>query len=216
MATPAVAEPLAPTPKLLDLSGGTIAVQVGNEVVHVHECLVGSSSEFFKNATKPERRTESRPIDLSDEQPFIFMRYCQWLYSGLITSGFLGERSFQCLAYMYVLGEEIVDHEFQNAVIQAIISDMSQEDAVPGMGTIKIIYDGTTEESVARRLLVDSWACTMNPSCERFIKDLLEPDYKPFLKDLLPQILKMRLLYPIPTAKPWISEPESYYSKASS
>ncbi|CAN9079425.1 unnamed protein product [Alternaria alternata] len=127
MATPALAKPLAPTPKLPDLSGETIAVQVGNEVVHVHEFLISSSSEFFKNATKPEWRTESRPIDLSDEQPHIFKRYCQWLYSGHIAPDLPEKSILQCLAYMYVLGEKIVDHEFQNAVIQAIISDMGRK-----------------------------------------------------------------------------------------
>ncbi|CAN9199729.1 unnamed protein product [Alternaria alternata] len=114
-----------------------------------------ASSEFFKNATKPEWRTESRPVDLSDEQPAIFKRYCQWLYTGFIAPGLLAESSSGCLAYMYVLGEKIVDHEFQNAVIQAIISDMDRMNVVPSLRTIKIIYDGTTEESAARRLLVD-------------------------------------------------------------
>ncbi|CAN9106508.1 unnamed protein product [Alternaria sp. RS040] len=98
MAKPAVAKPLAPIPKLPDLSGKTIVVQVGNEVIHVHEGLISSSSEFFKNATKPEWRTESRPIDLSDEQPHIFKRYCQWLYSGVIAPGPPAESSFRCLA----------------------------------------------------------------------------------------------------------------------
>ncbi|CAN9390204.1 unnamed protein product [Alternaria alternata] len=120
-----------------------------------------ASSEFFKNATKPEWRTESRPVDLSDEQPAIFKRYCQWLYTGFIAPGLLAESSSGCLAYMYVLGEKIVDHEFQNAVIQAIISDMDRMNVVPSLRTIKIIYDGTTEESAARRLLVDSWAHTI-------------------------------------------------------
>ncbi|OWY57756.1 hypothetical protein AA0119_g423 [Alternaria tenuissima] len=123
-----------------------------------------ASSEFFKNATKPEWRTESRPVDLSDEQPAIFKRYCQWLYTGFIAPGLLAESSSGCLAYMYVLGEKIVDHEFQNAVIQAIISDMDRMNVVPSLRTIKIIYDGTTEESAARRLLVDSWAHTIIPS----------------------------------------------------
>ncbi|KAF7682229.1 hypothetical protein GT037_001205, partial [Alternaria burnsii] len=133
MATQAVAKSLAPTPKLPDLSGETIVVQVGNEVIHVHECLISSSSEFFKNATKPEWRTESRPIDLSDEQPDIFKRYCQWLYTGFIAPGPPGppaESSFRCLAYMYVLGEKIIDYEFQNAVIQAMMSDISRTNVV--------------------------------------------------------------------------------------
>ncbi|KAH8644972.1 hypothetical protein IG631_02436 [Alternaria alternata] len=132
------------------------SLMVGNEVVHVHEFLISSSSEFFKNATKPEWRTESRPIDLSDEQPHIFRRYCQWLYSGHMAPDLPEKSIFQCLAYMYVLGEKIVDYEFQNAVIQAIISDMGRKNKVPSLGTIKIIYDGTTEGSAARRLLVDS------------------------------------------------------------
>ncbi|CAN9106542.1 unnamed protein product [Alternaria sp. RS040] len=56
---------------------------------------------------------------------------------------------------MYVLGEKIIDYEFQNAVIQAMMSDISRTNVLPSLGTVKIIYDGTTEESAARRLLVD-------------------------------------------------------------
>ncbi|CAN9133150.1 unnamed protein product [Alternaria alternata] len=211
MATQAVAKSLAPTPKLPDLSGETIAVQVGNEVIHVYECLISSSSEFFKNATKPEWRTESRPVDLSDEQSDISKRYCQWLYTGFIAPGLL-VGNFECLAYMYVLGEKIVDHKFQNAVIQAMMSDMGRMNVAPNLETVKIIYDGTTEESVARRLFVDSYAHSMTSSWKAY-KDLLKAAHKPFLNDLLPTIVEKRLTSPLPEDKPWISQPHSYHRK---
>ncbi|CAG5144452.1 uncharacterized protein ALTATR162_LOCUS1549 [Alternaria atra] len=76
MATPDSAKRSTLTSKLPNLSGETIAVQAGDQVFYVHKSLIGNSSEFFKNATKPEWRTDSRPIDLSDEEPRIFERYC--------------------------------------------------------------------------------------------------------------------------------------------
>jgi hypothetical protein len=111
---------------------------------------------------------------------------------------------------MYVLGEKIVDHGFQNAVIQAIISDMNRKNKVPSLGTIKIIYDGTTEGSAARRLLVDSWAHDIISSWKAK-KDLLEDAYRPFLNDLFLAVVEKRLSSPLPENEPWILHLHSYH-----
>ena len=114
---------------------------------------------------------------------------------------------------MYVLGEKIVDHEFQNAVIQAIIFDMGRKNKVPSLGTIKIIYDGTTEGSAARRLLVDSWAHDIISSWKAK-KDLLEDAYRPFLNDLFLAVVEKRLSSPLPENEPWILQPHPYHREA--
>jgi len=81
---------------------------------------------------------------------------------------------------MYVLGEKTVDLEFQNAVIEAIMSRMRQSNTLPSLNAVMIIYDdGTAEKSPARRLLVDGWAYAITSSW-RFGVKLLEAAYKPF------------------------------------
>ena len=66
--------------------------------------------------------TESKPIDLSDEHPAIFKKYCQWLYTKAIPPRESKENGFVYLARMYVLGEKIIDQAFQNAVVNAMIA----------------------------------------------------------------------------------------------
>jgi hypothetical protein len=186
----------------------------------VHKDLISSSSEFFKNATKPEWRTDSKPIDLSDELPRICERYFQWLYTGTVAPHDAGENGYRYLARMYVLGEKMMDQTFQNDVIKAIITrhstaKLSQKrpgSMVLGLQAIKIIYDGTTENAPVRRLLVDIWTFNMVPSWISK-ENLLEQANKPFFDDLFLALLEKRGVPDPSHVRPWISQPSSYYNK---
>jgi hypothetical protein len=200
------------------LSGETIRVQAGDSVIYVHKDLISATSEFFKNATKPEWATEGKPIDLSDEQPVIFKKYCQWLYTKTVPprETTIDNNTFMYLAHMYVLGEKIIDHTFQNAIINAMIANHASAKPskkvpglkVPGWNTIDIIYKGTTERAPARRLLVDIWVFNMLPTWET-LDTLKEVKYKPFADDLLRALIEKRGIPDRAMARPWILEPES-------
>jgi hypothetical protein len=113
---------------------------------------------------------------------------------------------------MYVLGEKIIDLEFQNAVIGAMISRMRQSNTLPSLDVVMIIYDGTAEKSPARRLLVDGWAYAITSSWRSRVK-LLEPAYKPFLNDVFLEILEKRVSPHTSGLKTWLSQSDSYYRK---
>jgi hypothetical protein len=164
--------------------------------------------------------TEGKPIDLSDEKPLLFKKYCQWLYTNIVPPKEPKENTFRYLAVLYVMGEKIVDQAFQNAIVDAMIahhasaklSQMIPGRKVPGWGTIDIIYKGTTERSPARRLFVEVWAFNILPTWTG-LEQLSEPAYKAFSDDLLRVLVEKRGVPNVSQARPWVSQPGSYHSK---
>jgi hypothetical protein len=202
------------------ISGETIGVQAGDQIFYIHKNLISASSEFFKNATKPEWMNKDKPIDMSDETAHLFKKYCQWLYTKLIPPKEPHENTYKYLARMYVLGEKIIDPAFQNAMVNAMITHHASAkpsqkvpgSKVPGWDSIEIIYKGTTEMAPARRLLVDIWVFNMVPSWDNLDK-LKEAKYKPFADDLLRALVEKRGIPDASTARPWKPQPGSYHNK---
>jgi hypothetical protein len=62
------------------------------------------------------------------------------------------------LANSYVLGEELIDRRYQNAVLDTILSYCVKRDTFSSNAVVRIIYRGTPLSSQARRVLVDFWA----------------------------------------------------------
>jgi hypothetical protein len=56
---------------------------------------------------------------------------------------------------MYILGEMLIDLEFQDAVPDVIMSGYHESGLFPHPTEIAIIFEGTTENSPARALFVD-------------------------------------------------------------
>ncbi|KAI4922075.1 hypothetical protein J4E90_000503 [Alternaria incomplexa] len=220
MASPDSCESATFTFKLPDVSGETIAVKVGLQIVDVHKDLISSSSEFFRNAIKSESMSSSRFIDLSDQQPHLFDKYCQWLYTRDLDTKLHDHKGFSYLAHMYVLGEKLIDPTFQNDVVDAIIfrnvtarlSRKVPRYKVPDLEAIRTIYKGAPREAPVRCLLVDMWVFNMDSSWVTDTK-LRAPENKPFLDDLLPVLLDRRGLPDASQARPWISQRSSYYNK---
>ncbi|KAF2130160.1 hypothetical protein P153DRAFT_269394, partial [Dothidotthia symphoricarpi CBS 119687] len=98
-----------------------------------------------------------KPIDLSDERPVDFAYYSHWLYTKRIIYKDDTSTSSRRLARLYVLGEKLMDQQFQAAIIDAMIEFVEEKRLLPSMHCIEIIYNGTTAESPARRLMVDIW-----------------------------------------------------------
>ena len=65
------------------------------------------------------------------------------------------------LARLYTVGERLMDSEFQNRIIDAIIA--TSRDLVdawrynPIGEAVNVMYEGTTEGCTGRRLMVDIW-----------------------------------------------------------
>jgi hypothetical protein len=108
---------------------------------------------------------------------------------------------------MYVLGEEMLDTYFQEAVISAIISNCSTHSIYPIGLQIDIIYRGTTATSPARKLLVDFF---LHAGGKKWVFDKDHASKRPadFVNDLLTALMdKSRMSS---EAKPWVTKPAAY------
>ncbi|KAF2175249.1 hypothetical protein K469DRAFT_611324, partial [Zopfia rhizophila CBS 207.26] len=132
----------------------------------VHEKLICSSSDFFKNAMNRDwKESKQRLVHLEDDDPDMFQLYLHWLYRGTLPvridePGPVGNSEYLQLAKAYILGDKLQDGDFKDVVIHAII-DKCKSKASDGrhwfpVGVIlRCVYDNTPESSRARRLLVD-------------------------------------------------------------
>ncbi|OCL08417.1 hypothetical protein AOQ84DRAFT_293161, partial [Glonium stellatum] len=191
--------------------GDTIEVIVGEaqSVFHVHEELVCAHSDFFKTAIKPEW-AESYPkvIHLPEDDPVAFLCYMQWLYCKQLPTS----KDDECrqLARAYALGEKLLDIDFKNDVIDAMVAKASIfVDGImkfPGSDAIEVLYYGTPESSPARRLFIEFWTFVGK---EEWMTD--QPPPYEFLIDLSKSLLRQR---PRPHGdRPWIGFPELYHVK---
>lgn len=79
-------------------------------------------SPFFANALKPAwfMRKENKAIELQDTETEVFDAYVQWLYTHN------AEPNVQPESYLwaksYILGEMLIDLEYQNAVLSALMN----------------------------------------------------------------------------------------------
>ena len=154
--------------------GNMITLLVGPEeqAMVVHGDCLSRYSEFFTAALKKEwREGQSRIIKLPEETPPLMGYYIEHLYGGPLPTHKLKagplvldaeQPSYELLATLYVLGERMLDTYYRNKIIQEFLRLVrfneygpSINDSWPGPKAVSTIYQGTTEESPARRLMVD-------------------------------------------------------------
>ncbi|OAF99708.1 uncharacterized protein CC84DRAFT_1169223 [Paraphaeosphaeria sporulosa] len=129
--------------------------------------LLRSSSQFLKAATKPEwddLRDDGRTVTPRCD-PVLFKTYVHWLHSGTIPrpdDNVPDYKDFVFLSKLYVLGEYLMDVIFKNAIIEAIIAISIKEKYCPIGEAVRIIYEGTSAGSPARRLMTDFCASNAN------------------------------------------------------
>ncbi|KAF2177423.1 hypothetical protein K469DRAFT_677454 [Zopfia rhizophila CBS 207.26] len=206
----------------LKLDGKMIEVVVGSEEdkesFHVHEALICDRSEFFRNAMKPEwasTRPAPRVIELPDDDMAAFDLYVQWLYSKKLPiipdeKGSSPYDEYQTLAHAYVLGEELMDIDFKNAVMDSYVlyarGSSQTKRYYPTNEDIRILYEGTRESSPIRQFLVDIWTYRGK---HEWVKS--DPDLpKDFLMDVTTALLKVRTALET-QSRPWKNSHEQYY-----
>lgn len=139
----------------------------------VYESCITRNSDFFRAAMKKEwTEGQTRTIKLPEEHcletltHYLNYAYSQKLPTDRITAvastGF-PEGTWTTLANIYVLGERMIDQSVQHAVIKEFVrlpklsceANKNKKSWPPNAEAIGLIYDGTTEGSPARRLMVD-------------------------------------------------------------
>jgi hypothetical protein len=147
----------------------TLLVGPEEQAMVVHGDCLSRDSEFFRTALKKEWG-EGRAIKLPEETPLLMGYYIEHLYgvklpTHKLTSGpsinDSAQPVYELLASLYVLGERMMDSEYRNMILQEFLRllDFSlvtpNEGCWPGTRAVSIIYQGTTAESPARRMMVD-------------------------------------------------------------
>jgi len=151
----------------LRFGGKSIEVIVGpeEETFCLHEELVRAHSKFFENAMSREwKESAERRVRLPVDSPDIFSLYQNWLYTRKIPTaidkpGHKGNVEYIRLSQAYCLGEKLMDTAFKDAIIDAIIlkavTPASDGHTWSPVGeAVRFIYDGTPENSPARKLFV--------------------------------------------------------------
>lgn len=203
-----------------------ITVAVGQDELKVsfkvHEHAICDRSEFFRNSMKPEwssMRADPRVIELPEDDPDAFSLYRTWVYSGKLA--ILPDKDcdlnstterYHTLAYAYVLGERLLDTDFKNAIADAYVlyarGIPPSRRYYPSNEEIRIIYEGTREESPIRQLLVDIWYC--RGKAEWLEKDADLP--REFLTNVVRELLRVRVSVEN-LSRPWKNSHEQYHEK---
>jgi hypothetical protein len=112
--------------------------------------------------------------------------YLNWFYFKTVPT-VLTENSapsnpeHETLSKCYVMGGKLIDEDFQDAILAALSDAMANQpfyDArFPDNDAINIIYGGTTDDSPARRLLVDTWAANATEEWTQCIDDTMPPAF---------------------------------------
>ncbi|EUC39650.1 hypothetical protein COCMIDRAFT_41860 [Bipolaris oryzae ATCC 44560] len=200
--------------KACSIMGETIPVSIQGGQIHVHTEVLTSTSDFLKNAMKPEWRADKNcPIDLSGEDPKVVESYCQWLYSGKIVRHGNSKSISKSMCRLFVLGESLMDRPFKNAVLDSMMDGIHSKPKFHATREgVKIIYEGTPKGSPARRLLVDMWAYLM--TARRNLDNLVSLRGTDFFEELIPALIAVRSVPHHEKVRPWVAKPESYYEGA--
>ncbi|KAJ5941325.1 hypothetical protein N7516_001493 [Penicillium verrucosum] len=182
----------------------TITVGRREERFYVHESLICASSLFFNRALSGQwKESEEHTVALPEDDPRIFALYTHWLYAGQIPvivpcptmneAGVNNTREQFHLAKAYVLGDKLLDVEFQNSTIQAIVekADTNGFSRYPDSRSISYAYDNTTESAKIRKLFVDIYV-------EILPRKLNKGFPEEFLYSVVEGLMKKRLSPPRP------------------
>ncbi|KAF3387098.1 hypothetical protein F1880_000818 [Penicillium rolfsii] len=153
-----------------DLFGETVAIVVGprEEVFHVHETLLRASCPFFDRAMGPMwKESQKRKVTLPDDDPDIVKLYIYWLYCGALLmypqeSQESAEREDINYVKAWILGDKLLDLEFQNTVIEGFFDRYHAEPRDGkrwnvSSGVVDYAFDKTYKGAPIRRLFVDMY-----------------------------------------------------------
>ena len=137
-------------------------------VFGMHRGLLRRASKFFQAELAPSETTESgvftQVVVIKDENPEIFRRFKDWLYSKRIISG---SETYKALAWseliaMYTFGDRKGISRLQNSCVDAIIRKRDEGGLFPGQADVNTLWRASGQVSRLRRLLLDMFAAECN------------------------------------------------------
>lgn len=133
----------------------------------VHTEPIKQKSVFFEKAcTTNFKEAEEKVVRLPETRPSVFEDYLHWIYTGTITAiennpdnSLLQNR---CLTRLYLAADKLDDILLRNAAIDSLLTLFSCGQLKVNSSLFSETYEGTTENSPLRRLLVDIYLSTSN------------------------------------------------------
>ncbi|KAH3910553.1 hypothetical protein HBH56_143180 [Parastagonospora nodorum] len=176
----------------INLGTSIVSVQIvegdTEQTVMVHEALLGDRSKCLQSILSEMHSQDSHKIvAFKDVDPQAFALYIQYLYTGHIpskpsqkTAAEGEEYSMLCKLYVFAFKQE--DITAQNAACDAIYAKAYEfiapsQEALPRNEHIRIIYNGTSSDCAARRLLLDVHASQANRTWMRDKMNGLPPEF---------------------------------------
>jgi hypothetical protein len=145
---------------------------LGSGSIIVHESVLRGSSDFFRAALEKQwQEGRERKIHLPEDRLEVVEAYVEWLYSQKVTS-MSGKATsdivenempmeHEHIARLYVFGEKVQDDDFCDAALAMFLAligrNFDGDHYLPSSGAILIIYNGTSDGSPIRKLLVHIW-----------------------------------------------------------
>lgn len=138
------------------------------KVFGIHRGLLRRASKFFRIELAPSKTTESgvvaQVIVIKDENPEVFRRFKDWLYSGKVISG---SETYRALAWseliaLYTFGDRKGISQLQNSCVDAIIRKRKEGGLFPGQADINTLWRASGQLSRLRRLLLDMFTAECN------------------------------------------------------
>ena len=122
----------------------------------VHKDVITRRSPFFKSACAKcwAKNAECPKINLPEDDPTIFGVFLQCIYQNVVPTE-LAQETFELMAKVYVFADKVGDLTTANLIIDEFtrLSDKIQE--IPGLDTIAVVFQRTSENAPLRRLIVD-------------------------------------------------------------
>ncbi|KAF2486836.1 hypothetical protein BDY17DRAFT_308207 [Neohortaea acidophila] len=133
----------------------------------IHEGVLDREGTFFYSALrKCWQEGKRRLIELPKDDPESFRLYAQWLYTHEIyVNKPDGDKNYAILIDLYLLGDKILDREFQDCITDALHAATRDAVVDPEQGvvrtypdfeeTIDTLYRNTPKGDPMRRLMVN-------------------------------------------------------------
>ena len=149
----------------------------------------------------PNETTESgvvaQVVVIKDENPEIFRRFKDWLYSGRVLSG---SETYKALAWseliaMYAFGDRKGISRLQNSCVDAIIRKRNEGGLFPGQADVNTLWRASGQVSRLRRLLLDMFAAECNLKNALATNKAYHPGFLQGLVQALYDLKEKKIIY---------------------
>ncbi|KAF2751796.1 hypothetical protein M011DRAFT_454693 [Sporormia fimetaria CBS 119925] len=129
---------------------------------YIHQGLICGRSRFFKNALSGDRAETAQEVKLPEDNPGTFSLYQQFLYTDALPHEEVRDSTYVTFCKVYVLCDKLLDPVGKSKVLWKIMklctTAVDGRYRFPGHQSLRVLYEGTTENDSIRRLLADVYA----------------------------------------------------------